>query len=569
MKSIRTKIIMGILFCSLLTAGIIACLAIVNSSQMASVDTAAKSQLSGEVFAGEINSTISRIEQSVNTLSDAVMQDFDYAAFKKSKDYADQYTKQIEKEAVNFASHTDGAVTAYVRYNPQYSNPTSGIFMSRNSTDENFTLLTPTDFSMYDASDVAHVGWYYQPVEAGEPLWMEPYLNENVNIYMISYVIPLYAEDGTSIGVVGMDIDFGTLTDLTDAISMYDTGYAFLINAQGVVMHHKNDVAIAGNVMKGTQMKPGNVEIIPMPLNHSFGIRRYQSDMIGGGTVCLMNGMAMIGNLWRMLEQYHATSMAISPATLGMIFHLSDDRIAGYADQIDYIQVGSAPLPETDKEKLLRYLPRTRLYNFYGSSEAGCSCILEFSRQNKNGCIGYPTVNSLVRFIDEEGDVIENGSEKQPALLAWGGPIVMEGYYNDPELTAKTVVDGYVMTNDLGYMDEDGSIILVGRADDVINYGGSKISPAEVETVAIRYPGVADCAYSSVQDPITGELPVMLIVQEDEFDETAFQSYMQQQVESYKLPQKIFYIEKVPKTFKGSLLRKEIKKIAESKNKGE
>ena len=334
-------------------------------------------------------------------------------------------------------------------------------------------------------------------------------------------------------------------------------------------MYHKNDVAIAGNVMEGTQMKPGNVEIIPMPLNHSFGIRRYQSDMINGGTVCLMNGMALIGNLWKMLEQYHATSMAISPATLGMIFHLSGDRISEYADQIDYIQVGSAPLPETDKEKLLRYLPNTRLYNFYGSSEAGCSCILEFSRQNKNGCIGYPTVNSLVRFIDGEGNVIENGSEKQPALLGWGGTIVMEGYYNDPELTAKTVVDGYVMTNDLGYMDEDGSIILVGRADDVINYGGSKISPAEVEAVAIRYPGVADCAYSSVHDPITGELPVMLIVQENGFDEAAFLIYMQQQVESYKLPQKIFYIEEVPKTFKGSLLRKEIKKIAESKNKGE
>ena len=72
-------------------------------------------------------------------------------------------------------------------------------------------------------------------------------------------------------------------------------------SSKGVVMHHKNDVAIAGNVMKGTQMEPGNVEIIPMPLNHSFGIRRYQSDMINGGTVCLMNGMAMIGNLWKML----------------------------------------------------------------------------------------------------------------------------------------------------------------------------------------------------------------------------------------------------------------------------
>ena len=118
-----------------------------------------------------------------------------------------------------------------------------------------------------------------------------------------------------------------------------------------------------------------------MPLNHSFGIRRYQSDMVNGGTVCLLNGMAMIGNLWKMLERYHASSMAISPATLGMIFHLSDEQIAEYAGQIEYIQIGSAPLPETDKEKLLRCLPNTRLYNFYGSSEAGCSCILEFSRK--------------------------------------------------------------------------------------------------------------------------------------------------------------------------------------------
>ena len=73
--------------------------------------------------------------------------------------------------------------------------------------------------------------------------------------------------------------------------------------------------------------------------------------------------------------------MAISPASLGMIFHLSDDRIADYADQLDYIQIGSAPLAESDKEKLLRLLPHTRLYNFYGSSEAGCACILEWQWQ--------------------------------------------------------------------------------------------------------------------------------------------------------------------------------------------
>lgn len=239
MKTIRTKIIMGILLCSLLTAAVIGTLAMVNSSQMASRDSKERARTEGELYAERINGVISQIEQSVNTLSDAVINNFDYDAFVKSKAYADEYTEKIKDEAVNFASHTDGAVTAYVRYNPQYSNPTSGVFMSRNSTDDEFTLLTPTDFSMYSEDDAAHVGWYYNPVKAGQPLWMEPYLNENINVYMISYVVPLYASDGTSIGIVGMDIDFSTLTDNVDEISIYDTGYAFLVNGGGQIMHHK------------------------------------------------------------------------------------------------------------------------------------------------------------------------------------------------------------------------------------------------------------------------------------------------------------------------------------------
>lgn len=93
---------------------------------------------------------------------------------------------------------------------------------------------------MYDESDVEHVGWYYLPVQAKEAIWMSPYMNENVNIYMISYVVPLFAEDGTSIGVVGMDIDFSQITDLVDETTVYQSGYAFLTDAFGSIMHHKN-----------------------------------------------------------------------------------------------------------------------------------------------------------------------------------------------------------------------------------------------------------------------------------------------------------------------------------------
>ena len=194
-------------------------------------------QLTGQKKTEEINSTIQKIEQSVDTLSEVAMSNFDYDSFRQSKDYADTYTETVQQAVLDFANHTNGAVTVYLRYNP---NPTSGIFAQRQSLDSDLQCLTPTDFSMYDESDVEHVGWYYLPVQAKEAIWMSPYMNENVNIYMISYVVPLFAEDGTSIGVVGMDIDFSQITDLVDETTVYQFGYAFLTDASGSIMHHKN-----------------------------------------------------------------------------------------------------------------------------------------------------------------------------------------------------------------------------------------------------------------------------------------------------------------------------------------
>ncbi len=339
--------------------------------------------------------------------------------------------------------------------------------------------------------------------------------------------------------------------------------------SKGVVLTHVNDVAVAENVMYGTQMASDNVEVIPMPLNHAFGIRRYQSDIVNGGTVCLMDGMVFMGTLWKLMDKYHVTAMALSPASLGMIFQLSGDRIADYKDQMHYIQIGSAPLMEADKQRLIQLMPNLRLYNFYGSSEAGCSCILDFnSSDNKTGCIGRPTVNSVVTFVDENGNIAEHVDEEHPALLAWGGAIVMKEYYKEPQLTKDTMINGCVMTKDMAYLDEEGRCILVGRSDDIVNYGGSKIAPAEVEDLARDYEGIADCAYSSRPDAITGELPVMLIVKKESYDQAAFEAFLTAHLESYKLPHEYYFTDAIPKTFKGSLLRKDIKNIINEQIKG-
>lgn len=241
MKSIKMKLIVSISICSLFTALLIGILAISNSMKTAGYDSLVKMQLAEQEKAQEINSVIQKIEQSVDTLSEVAMSDFDYDKFVKSKEYADKYTEKVENTVLDFANHTAGAVTVYLRYNPKYSNPTSGVFAQRPSLDSDLESLVPTDFSMYEEGDVEHVGWYYLPVQAGEAIWMSPYMNENINVYMISYVVPIYAEDGTSIGVIGMDIDFSQITDLVDQAQIYESGYAFLTDADGVIMYHKQE----------------------------------------------------------------------------------------------------------------------------------------------------------------------------------------------------------------------------------------------------------------------------------------------------------------------------------------
>ncbi len=239
MKSIRIKIVSGILACSVLTAVLIGIMSIVNSIAIANRDAERQMEMAAQICVDDLNATISGIEQSVDFLSDLVGKNFDQDSFKKDKGYADAYTEQIKDTVVDFALNTEGAITVYVRYNPEYSNPTSGIFATRTSTNEEFALLTPTDFSMYEKDDLSHVGWYYVPVENGSATWMEPYVNENINVYMISYIVPLFGEDGESIGVVGMDIAFPAITNVVDTVRMYDTGYAFLANRQGRLMYHK------------------------------------------------------------------------------------------------------------------------------------------------------------------------------------------------------------------------------------------------------------------------------------------------------------------------------------------
>lgn len=235
--SIRSKILAlnlsGIFLCSLIVGGI----GYICASDYITRDSDSYLKALDEKEAARISSRLENAEQYVKTLNYFVLEGIK----NESTIMEDSSRERHTTENLNFirstVSNVSGAIAVYLRYNPKLAPPTSGIFLSRTSKTSSIQKQNPTDFSKYSPDDVEHVGWYYIPVNKGKPIWMEPYENKNVDIYMISYVIPLF-KFGEEIGVIGMDVDFGYLTQEISAIQLYKTGFAFLEDAEGNIAYH-------------------------------------------------------------------------------------------------------------------------------------------------------------------------------------------------------------------------------------------------------------------------------------------------------------------------------------------
>lgn len=240
MKTIKVKVIAVVTICALLACGICGAVGIMEASRTASEECGEILTLQTKEFANELNLQFEMISRSVDTMADICMEQLtDFDKFRTSAAYVEEYTKSVMSVLLQSAENTPGVLTCYIRYNPDFTGPTSGIFLTRNNTYSAFESVVPTDFSAYDPDDTAHVGWYYIPVNHGAPLWMSPYRNENINVYMISYVVPLFI-DGVSVGIIGMDVDFTELQDMVGSIRFFDSGYAYLLQEDNTVLYHPN-----------------------------------------------------------------------------------------------------------------------------------------------------------------------------------------------------------------------------------------------------------------------------------------------------------------------------------------
>lgn len=240
MKSIRTKFTLALVICTLFAVLTCGGISIYQASIITLDCSSREMQLTLENQSQKLEATLNQIPQSVDILANISLNNIkDVERFKSDKSYVAKVTNKLKPFFSTFAQQTSGAMTAYIRFNPEFTEPTSGIFLTKDPADNTFSFVEPTDFSKYDPSDAEHVGWYYEPVKYGKPMWMNPYMNSNLNIYMISYVVPIFV-NGESIGIVGMDIDFSAFSDVIDHTTVFKNGYAFLINNDKNIIYHKS-----------------------------------------------------------------------------------------------------------------------------------------------------------------------------------------------------------------------------------------------------------------------------------------------------------------------------------------
>jgi acyl-CoA synthetase (AMP-forming)/AMP-acid ligase II len=343
--------------------------------------------------------------------------------------------------------------------------------------------------------------------------------------------------------------------ETTPADILFTTGTTG--RSKGVVISHRTILANAENLIEGQGFTSDLLFIVHGPLNHIGSLSKLYPVLMQGATLYILDGLRDMDAFFRALDYPSSpltshlsplTRLAtfFVPANIRMLLQFGADRLAQYADRLDFIESGAAPLPHADMLRLCELLPHTRLYNTYASTETGIIATYNYNDGRcLAGCLGRPMSHSRI-VITPDGHI------------ACQGDTLMSGYVDDPVLTASVLRDGTVYTSDLGMLDDEGMLHLLGRDSDVINVGGYKVAPSDVEDAAMALPMVKDCICIAVDHPITGQALKLLVVTADGQppDKRLLARQLSQQLTAYQVPMLYEQVATVRRTYNGKLDRK-------------
>ena len=333
--------------------------------------------------------------------------------------------------------------------------------------------------------------------------------------------------------------------------------------SKGVMVSYANQVNIALAGIETTNIQPDNVWLIPTPMNHAAGLRKVHIAMAVGSTVSLLEGFKNFKQYFKTIDDHKVTSLYLPPSAIHLLLAIAPKNLEALAGQLRFIYSSSAAYPETDKEKMRKILPEVYMYNCFGGSEVGVACTDEFCVSGGSqyaGSVGKPNSLCEIVILDEDFDEIQDSSPAKFGLIGIRSKSVTQGYWNEPEQTAKAFRDGMLIMSDLGYFAPNGELILVGRANDTINLGGLKVAPLEVEELVMRAACVDECLLIPViKGGAVSALKLLVVLKEGmALDEAEIRKLITDNLEPYKLPKQITVIDEIIRTFNGKIDRKQM-----------
>lgn len=293
------------------------------------------------------------------------------------------------------------------------------------------------------------------------------------------------------------------------------------------------------------------------PLFHLYALREVDQALRTGASLVLVKSMAFPAKALRQLVDEGVTGATGVPSGLALLADARYDALLrAWAPHLRYLTLGTAPTPPALLDRLYAALPHTRILLTYGLTESSRACFRD-GNDPKTASVGQPYAGVEMLTLGEDGQPLPLGHHGRLALKS---AMVMQGYWRRPEGTAQTLLpDGTLLTPDHGRLDSDGAVYLLGRVDDVVNSGGEKISPGEVEAVLLTHPAVAEAAVVGVADPegILGQvLQAYVVPRGDPPEPAALQAHCAARLEPHKVPRRVVFRDHFPKTVLGKTEKK-------------
>ncbi|MGN0673986.1 MAG: class I adenylate-forming enzyme family protein [Anaerovoracaceae bacterium] len=330
-----------------------------------------------------------------------------------------------------------------------------------------------------------------------------------------------------------------------------------------VIHSNRSLVSEVENLSEGTDIKEDTVLFCNYSSHLAAGYRRVFAALTKGATAVAAEGPLEMTGLKQMIKDYGINHLSLVNSDIRRLAEAAAEDESFTLPGIRTAESATSTLYYDTILSFHNHFPHITLYNVYGTTESGCLLINDTSDNLKDGCIGKPACNARISVVDENLNPIATpGKYGYPAV---SGDMNMLGYYRKKALTRKVLQGDKVIINDIVYFDEDGYFYFVSRVGDVICAGDSKIIPSEIELAAMRFGGIRECACVAGNDKVLGEVPVLFIVCEnrDEFDFTGFKAFLDDNLESYRVPKSIIPIESMPCTSTGKIMRKHLSMMTE------